>query len=168
MIVARKALVALFFAYALPASAQDRVAILVTSESDQSAPTAAQPDILALSETLFGMGFVVSRLQNPDDAALNAAFAALPPDATALFYFRGPADADEGEAVLVSGGSRIPLDPAIARLQGAGRPETLVFLDTCGTFSVPLPTPDDVLDLFVAMSTAPGAACPADSASLAR
>jgi hypothetical protein len=167
MIVARKALFALFFAYALPVSAQDRVAILVSSESADSGGVAAQPDILGLSETLFGMGFAVSRLQNPDAAALNAAFAALPADATALFYFHGTAAVDGEEAVLLSGGSRIPLDPALAALAATGRAETLVFLDTCGADAVPLPAPGDALGLFIAMSTAPGAACPADAPDLA-
>ncbi len=166
MNVAHKALFALFFAYAVPVAAQDRVAILVTSESVDSATVADNPDILALSETLFGLGFAVSRLQNPDDAALNTAIAALPANATALFYFHGAAVTENDEALLLSGGSRIPLDPALAALRGTRR-ETLVFLDTCRTDAVPLPAPDDVLDLFVAMSTAPGAACPSDASDLA-
>jgi hypothetical protein len=167
MIVARKALFALFFAYALPVSAQDRAAILVSSESAESGVSAAQPDILGLSETLLGMGFTVSRLQNPDEAALNAAFSALPAGATALFYFHGAVAVDADEAVLLSGGSRIPLDPALAALAGTGRDGTLVFLDTCVADAVPLPAPDDALDLFIAMSTAPGAACPTDVSDLA-
>jgi hypothetical protein len=163
MIVARKALFALFFAYCHPVSAQDRVAVIVSAESSVSPVGPGQTDVLALSETLFGLGFAVSRLQNPDEATLNAAIAALPADATALFFFRGSAVAEENETVLLSGSNRVPLDPVLAALQGAGRPETMVFLDTCGADAVPLPAPDDLPDLFIAMPTAPGTACPADA-----
>jgi hypothetical protein len=51
MIVARKALLALFFAYSLPVSAQDRVAIIVSSESFVTQEGADEADVLALSET---------------------------------------------------------------------------------------------------------------------
>jgi hypothetical protein len=163
MIVARKALLALFFAYCSPVSAQDRVAIIVSSESFVAPAGSEQADVLALSETLFGMGFAVSRLQDPDEAALKAAIAATPANATALFYFRGAAVAEDNEIVLLSGGNGIPLDPVLAALHGAGRPQTLVFLDTCSADAVPLPAPDDLLDLFIAMPTAPGAECLVDA-----
>ncbi len=167
MSVARQALFALIFAYAVPAAAQDRVAIVVSSESGEAAAVPDQAEILALSETLFGLGFAVSRLQNPDEAALTAAIAAVPADATTLFYYRGAAAADENEIVLLSGDGRIALDPALAALRGVGRAETLVFLDTCGATAVPLPPPDDLLDLFIAMPTAPGAECPPEAADMA-
>lgn len=163
MIVARKALIALFFAYCSPVSAQDRVAIIVSSESFVAPAGSEQADVLALSETLFGMGFAVSRLQDPDEAALKAAIAATPANATALFYFRGSAVAEDNEVVLLSGDNRIPLDPALAALHGAERPQTLVFLDTCSADAVPLPAPDDLDDLFIAMPTTPGAECPTDA-----
>jgi hypothetical protein len=162
MIVARKALLALFLAYASPVSAEDRIAILVSAESTSAQTPANGADVLSLSETLFGMGFNVSRLQNPDNAALQAAIAKIPVDATALFYFDGPAVAEDRETILLSADSRIPLNATLTALRGAGRQQTLVFLDTCGAATGQLPPPDDLLDVFIAMSTAPGTNCPTD------
>jgi hypothetical protein len=166
MIVARKALAAIFIACAVPALAEDRVALVVASESDATAMDAARDDALALSETLFGMGFAVRRLENPDAAGLAAAIAALPADATALLYFRGSAVVTEDQTHLVTGPVPVPLHTTIAALQGR-RAETLVFLDTCRAGAALLPAPMDTPGLFVALPTAPGAECPTDAPGMA-
>lgn len=165
--MARKALFALFLAYAMPVSAEDRVAILVTTKSTAAQAGSENSDILSLSETLFGMGFAVSRLQSPDDLVLQAAIDKIPADATALFFFDGAAVAEGRETILLSAGSRIPLNMILESLRGEGRPHTLVFLDTCGSASGPLPPPEDLLDVFITMSTAPETACPADAQDMA-
>jgi hypothetical protein len=154
-------------ACAMPAAAEDRVALVVASESGAALTDAARKDALALSESLFGMGFAVRRLENPDAAALTAAITALPVDATALLYFSGTAVVTEGQTHLLTGPVPVPLDATIAALQGSARPRTLVFLDTCRAGAVPLPAPADAPGLFVALPTAPGAACPAEAPGMA-
>jgi hypothetical protein len=167
MIVARKALAAIFIACAMPAAAEDRVALVIASESGAAPTDAARKDTLALSEMLFGMGFTVKRLENPDAAALTSAIAALPADATALLYFSGSAVVTEDRTHLMTGPAPVPLDATLTALQG-DRAETLVFLDTCGAGAVPLPAPTDLPGLFVALPTAPGADCPADAPGMAQ
>lgn len=167
MIVARKALLALFVAYAAPVAADNRAAIIVSSESGAAPTDAMRNDALALSESLFGMDFAVTRLENPGAGQLTAAIAALPADAAALFFFSGVAVVEGDETLLLTGPDRVPLDATVAALQATGRDQTLVFLDTCRAGAVPLPTPDDALDLFVAMPTAPATDCPPDAPGLA-
>ncbi len=166
--MARKALIALIVAYGLPAFAQDRVAIVVSSDAGAAPTESMRKDAFALSESLFGMGFAVTRMENPEAAALTQALTKLPKDATALLFFSGAARPEGTETMLVTGAAPLSLTATLAALQSGGRAQTLVFLDTCRTGAQPLPPPAPAAGVFLALPTAPGAACPADAPSMAQ
>jgi hypothetical protein len=163
--VARKALIALIVAYAGPVYAEDRVAILVASESGAVPTQAMRKDAFALSETLFGMGFSVRRLENPSQTQLMLAINAVPDNATTLLFFSGEARREGDQTVLITGPDPVPLDATLAAL--AGQP-SLVFLDTCRAGAVPLPAPAENPDQFLALPVAPDATCPTDAPSMAQ
>lgn len=166
--MARKALIALIFAYGMPAFAQDRVALVVSSDGGAPPTESMRKDAFALSETLFGMGFAVSRMENPDAAALTQALSGLPKDATALLFFSGAARAEGTETMLVTGAAPVSLSATVAAMQSGGRDQSLVFLDVCRPEAEVLPPPAPVPNLFLALPTAPGAACPPDAPSMAQ
>ncbi|MGL4322080.1 MAG: hypothetical protein ACRCS3_14570, partial [Paracoccaceae bacterium] len=95
--MARKALIALIVAYGMPAFAQDRVAFVVSSDAGAAPTESMRKDAFALSEALFGMGFSVTRLENPDAAQLMARIGSVPDSATTLLFFSGSATPDGEE-----------------------------------------------------------------------
>ena len=166
--MARKALIALVFAYSVPAFAQDRVAIVVSSDAGSVPTESMRKDAFALSETLFGIGFAVTRMENPEASALTHALAKLPKDATALLFFSGAAQPQGAEMLLVTGSTPLTLTAATTALQPAGRAGTLIFLDTCRPDALALSPPAPVPGVFLAMPTAPGTVCPAGTPSMAQ
>ncbi len=168
MIVARKALIALIVAYGMPAFAQDRVAIVVSSDAGAAPTESMRKDAFALSESLFGMGFAVTRMENPDAATLTRTLQGIPKDATALLFFSGSARPDGPETMLVTGPTPVPLSATLAALQSGGRAEALVFLDTCPAPDAVLPPPAPAPGVFLAMPAAPGTTCAADAPSMAQ
>jgi hypothetical protein len=165
MTVARMTLLAGLLAG--PAFAEGRVALIVASTAGGVPEKAVRGDALDLSESLFGMGFTVTRLENPSAAQVDAAIAGMPKTGPALFYFAGPAMVEDGENILLSGTERIPLDTAVQRMTAAGRAQTLVMLDTCHGAGPGLVMPDEGTNLFMALPNAPGVDCVADALSLA-
>jgi hypothetical protein len=165
MTVARWTLIAGLMAG--PALAEGRVALIVASTAAGVPEKAVRGDALDLSESLFGMGFTVTRLENPTAAQVDAAIAGMPKTGTALFYFAGPAVVEEGENILLSGTDRVPLDAAVQRMTMTGRAQTLVMLDTCHGAGAGLAMPDDGANLFMTLPNAPGVDCVADAPSLA-
>ncbi|MGL5010057.1 MAG: hypothetical protein ACRC6I_09250 [Paracoccaceae bacterium] len=157
--MARKALIALITAYAIPAFAEDRVAIVVSSDAGSAPTESMRKDAFALSETLFGMGFAVTRMENPQAADLTAALSRVPKDATALLFFSGVARPEGPETMLVTGAAPVPLSGALTALQGTGRTNSLVFLDTCRAGAEVLPPPAAPAGVFLALPVAPGATC---------
>jgi hypothetical protein len=168
VIVARKALIALIVAYGIPAFAQDRVALIVSSDAGAPPTESMRKDAFALSETLFGMGFAVTRMENPNAAALTQALTGLPKDATALLFFSGAARPEGTETMLVTGAEPVSLAATIAALQSGGREQALVFLDTCRPGAEALPPPTLAPNVFLALPTAPGAPCPTGAPSMAQ
>ena len=176
--MARKALIALIVAYGTlvltqdRAFAQDRVAIVVASDAGGVPTESMRKDAFALSEALFGMGFRVTRMENPETAVLTAALRGIPKNATALLYFSGAARAEGVETVLVTGTTPVPLTAALSALQsgaGAGaRAETLVFLDSCAAGPEVLSAPVPMPGVFLAMPAAPGMPCAPDRLSMAQ
>lgn len=166
--MAKKALIALIIAYGLPALAQDRVAIVVSSDAGAVPTESMRKDAFALSETLFGMGFTVARMENPEAAALTQALSKLPKDATALLFFSGVARPEAAETLLVTGATPLSLTAVTTALQPAGRAGTMIFLDTCRAGAEVLPPPPPEPGVFLAMPTAPGTVCPADAPSMAQ
>jgi hypothetical protein len=168
VIVARKALIALIVAYGLPALAQDRVAIVVSSNAGAAPTESMRKDAFALSESLFGMGFSVTRLENPEAATLTRALQSIPKDATALLYFSGAARPEGTETMLVTGATPLALSATLSALQAGGRAEALMFLDACPAANAVLPPPAPMPGVFLAMPTAPGTTCTADAPSMAQ
>jgi hypothetical protein len=171
VIVARKALIALIVAYGMPAMAQDRVAFVVSSDAGAAPTESMRKDAFALSEALFGMGFSVTRLENPDGAQLTARLASLPDSATALLFFSGSAKPEGEETLLLTGNTAAPLslNAVLTTLQGRGGDgPSLVFLDTCRADALPLPAPAPMPDVFLALPTAPGTPCPTDAPTMAQ
>lgn len=166
--MARKALIALIIAYGLPALAQDRVAIVVSSDAGAPPTESMRKDAFSLSESLFGMGFAVTRMENPEAAALTQALSKLPKDATALLFFSGAAQPEGTETLLLTGAAPLSLTATLAALQSGGRAQTLIFLDTCRTDAQPLPPPAPAAGVFLALPTAPGTSCPAGAPSMAQ
>jgi hypothetical protein len=169
VIVARKALIGLIVAYAttvLPVFAEDRVAIVVSSDNGAAPNESMRRDAFALSETLFGMGFAVTRLENPEAALLKSALDRVPGGATTLLFFSGTARPDATETLLVTGADGLTLSGALAAVQGQG--PALVFLDVCRPGAEPLAAPVVPPGVFLALPTAPGTACPADAPSMAQ
>lgn len=163
MIVARVTL--LVGLLAGPALAEGRVALVVASTAGGVAEKTVRGDALDVSESLFGLGFTVTRLENPSAAQLDAAIAGMPKTGAALFYFAGPVVVEAGENILLSGADRVPLDAAVQRM--AGRTQTLVLLDTCHGVGPGLAAVDEVAHLFVMQPNAPGVDCVADAPGLA-
>jgi hypothetical protein len=115
--------------------AQDRVAIVVSSNAGAAPTESMRKDAFALSESLFGMGFSVTRLENPEAATLTRALQSIPKDATALLYFSGAARPEGTETMLVTGATPLALSATLSALQAGGRAEALMFLDACrGSF----------------------------------
>jgi hypothetical protein len=152
---------------AAPALADGRVALIVASTAGGVPEKTVRGDALDLSESLFGMGFTVTRLENPTAVQLDAALAGMPKTGPALFYFAGPAVVEDGKNILLSGADRIPLDGAVQRMTATGRAQTMVVLDTCHGAGPGLALPDDAANLFMALPNAPGVDCMADTPTLA-
>ncbi len=139
-----------------------------------------------LSKTLFGLGFQVTRLDNPAPAVLRqtlSRMAAQP--GPMVIYYAGHAYGQEGKTVLFLPKSAAPepdkplaadaltLDDALTRA-GISSRQVMLFLDTCQGGSEPaladreaLSAPPDLPGLFVAMASAPGTVCAPESAPLA-
>ncbi len=170
---------ALLVGLAGPAIAQQRVALVIagTTTGDGALPS-ARDDALSVSEALFGLGFQVTRLENPSADKLRAATAELGKDTSpAVVYFVGHAFARSGINYVQTGtlpadqSHAVPLSVMIADLQRGGRTQTLLVLDTChGAASQTLPDQgalapiQNLPDLFVVLPQAPGKPCPADRA----
>lgn len=152
--------------FAIPALAEGRVALIVAATGEGAEAKAVRGDAQDLSESLFGMGFTVTRLENPTAAQVGTVAAGLPRDGTALFYFAGPAVDEAGAMVLQLGAEKLPLDATIARLQARRTGQTLVLLDTCHGEGAALPEPAAAANLFVAMPNAPEVACVPDAPGL--
>jgi hypothetical protein len=152
--------------FAIPALAEGRVALIVAATGEGAGAKAVRADAQDLSESLFGMGFTVTRLENPTAAQVGTVAAGLPRDGTALFYFAGPAVDEAGAAVLLLGAEKLPLDATIASLQARRTGQTLVLLDTCHGAGAAMAEPAVVDNLFVAMPNAPGVACVPDAPGL--
>jgi hypothetical protein len=168
MTVARWTLFAGFVAcLGLPALAETRVALIIAATGDAATAKNVRRDALDVSESLFGMGFTVTRLENPSAAQIGTVAAGLPRNGTVLFYFAGSAAVEAGKTVLLSGAEKVPLDVTIAGLQVGRAAQTLVLLDTCHGDGVGLMAPDAAPNLFVAMPNAPGVACMADAPAFA-
>jgi hypothetical protein len=165
MTVARMTLLAGLLAG--PALAEGRVALIVASTAAGVPEKAVRSDALDLSESLFGMGFTVTRLENPSAAQIDAAIAGMPKTGPALLYFAGPAEVEAGKNILLSGTDRVPLNAAIQRMTSTGRAQTMVVLDICHGAGPGLALPDDGINLFVTLPNAPGVDCVADAPSLA-
>ena len=165
MTVARMTLLAGLLAG--PVLAEGRVALIVASTAAGVPEKTVRGDALDLSESLFGMGFTVTRLENPTAAQIDAAIAGMPKTGPALFYFAGPAVVEDGENILLSGTARVPLDAAVQGMTATGRAQMLVMLDTCHAAGTGLAVPDEGVNLFVTLPNAPGVDCVADAPSLA-
>ena len=165
MTVARWTLIAGLMAQ--PVLAEGRVALIVASTAAGVPAKVVRDDALDLSESLFGMGFTVTRLENPTAAQVDAAIAGMPKTGPALFYFAGPATVEDGKNILLSGTDRVPLDPAVQRMIGTGRAQTLVMLDTCHGAGAGLVAPQEGANFFVTLPNAPGVDCVVDAPSLA-
>ncbi len=162
-----------------PAMAQHRVALVIagTTTGDGAVPS-ARDDALSVSEALFGLGFQVTRLENPSADRLRAATAELGKDTSpVVVYFVGHAFARSGVNYVQTGtlpgddSRAVPLSGMISDLQKGGRTQTLLVLDTChGAVSQTLPDQgalapiENKPDLFVILPQAPGKPCPADRA----
>jgi Caspase domain len=165
MTVARMTLIAGLMAS--PILAEGRVALIVASTAAGAPEKTVRGDALDLSESLFGMGFTVTRLENPTAAQIDAALAGMPKTGPALFYFAGPAVVEDGKNILLSGTDRVPLDAAVQMMTATGRAQSLVILDTCHGVGSGLVAPDDAANLFVTLPNAPEVDCVADVPSLA-
>ncbi len=164
------------------ADAQDaRTALVVASyayEGDAALGT-ARADAQSVSQTLFGLGYSVVRLENPTPSALREALAktATATD-TAVLYITGHLAADDLTGALrmakadasadpaVAGLDTVPLAELVTTLAPERRQSTLLLLDTChGPASLAaggdvMPAPPSAPGLFVAAGAAPGQACP--------
>jgi hypothetical protein len=139
----------LFLAVGLvaPAMAQDRVALVVAAGG---AP-GDTPDMIAerreaaldLSEMLSGLGFTVRRLEDPGSDDLVTAIETLGANGgSALFHYLGPLAEESGALSLgPADAPLVLLDAAMSALSAAGRPETMVFLDSCTAQPVAMQLP---------------------------
>ena len=170
------------------AAAQDRVALVVANAGYDGA--LALPEVretaLEMSETLFGLGFTVTRLENPDTEALRAALAVVQAGSgPAVIYYAGHGFAHEGgsyllpvglegDAATLAGGA-VPVAELFA---ASGTRETMVFLDIChGAASQQVPgqgaldrsladQAGGVFNLMTVTAVQPGVACPEDATAL--
>jgi uncharacterized caspase-like protein len=132
MTVARMTLIAAFVAgLGLPALAEGRVALIVAATGDATSAKNVRRDALDMSESLFGMGFTVTRLENPSAAQIGTVAAGMPRSGTVLFYFAGAAAVDADQTMLMSGTDKVGLNATIAGLQAGRTGQTIVLLDTC-------------------------------------
>ncbi len=87
-----------------------------------------------VSETLFGLGYAVNRLENPDATDIRTALDRLQAQAgPVVIYFAGRSIVENGQTRLMTTNGRdaVELDDAMARAGAGTRDATLVFLDVC-------------------------------------
>uniref|UniRef100_A0AAN0MEB6 Caspase family protein n=1 Tax=Yoonia rhodophyticola TaxID=3137370 RepID=A0AAN0MEB6_9RHOB len=137
---------------------------------------------LKLSETLFGLGYTVNRLENPSAAEISTATGALAnAEDPVVIYYAGRTVVRDDATYLVAADGQDEVALADLFPAPASRPATLVFLDVCTTPAAPEPVNDAVVEetpeitpipaaaalaplppstnLFVAASVAAGAPC---------
>lgn len=172
---------------ALPAlaQAQDRTALVIANSG--YADDIALPDVrdaaLEVSEALFGLGFAVTRLENPSADELTAALkTTASSDGPAVIYYAGHAFGAEGKTYLqpvaasgVVAEDLVPLSVALdPALTDAVTPR-FVFLDSChGDASAGIAGAGALAgemelgqNVYLAASAAPGMPCaPGDASSL--
>lgn len=164
------------------ATAQDRAALVIANTGYDGA--AALPDLRRatenMSETLFGLGFTVSRLENATQADILAGLEALDDhDGPVVIYYAGHGFAHEGLSYLLPVGAA--QDAALSELAAVSVPADEVLdegwvtiLDICHgvasqglpgagaldqTFTAAIVEDDETL---VLASVPPGQACPVD------
>ena len=167
-------------------SAQERSALVVANSGYDGA--LALPEVretaLEMSEALFGLGFTVSRLENPGTDALRDALAELQAGGgPVVIYYAGHGFSHDGDSYLrpvgVEGDTAETLAPGSFPLSdllaASGTSETMVFLDTChGPASQMMPgqgaldrsfaeTATGIFNLLTITSVQPGLPCPADA-----
>ncbi len=87
-----------------------------------------------VSEALFGLGYAVNRLENPDATDIRTALDRLQAQAgPVVIYFAGRSIVENGQTRLMTTNGRdaVELDDAMARAGAGTRDATLVFLDVC-------------------------------------
>ena len=119
------------------AALADRALIIANfAYPDAPANGALRQDAFRVSERLFGLGFTVSRLENPDAGRIDRALADLAADQgrVAIYY----AGRMQGDNLLSVSGDVLPLADMLAQAGIAGRDTTAVFLDSCQSGAVPV------------------------------
>ncbi len=165
------------------ATAQERPALVIanTSYAGNAALGGLRRDTEKLSEALFGLGFTVTRLENAEKAAIEAALADLAgKDGPAVVYYAGHGFAVDGVSYVqpVAAVGETPQELAAASVQVVdllGREgERVVMLDTChggasqgiigaGALDVSLADVAAVTpDLALFSTVPPGVACPVE------
>ncbi|MFQ1701450.1 caspase family protein [Loktanella agnita] len=143
---------------ALPALADRALVVANFDYPDAPAAGPLRDRALALSETLLGLGFQVVRLENPDQAALDAAVATLgDADEPVVFYYAGRSVEDAGRTMLLgtTAGQDIALVDVVDRMHPVRRDVTAVFLDFCSAGAVASPAPVDPVSEPPQVGTAP-------------
>ncbi len=164
-------------------SAQDRTALVIanTAYDGDAALNAIRRDTEKMSETLFGLGFTVERLENVNQAVMTAAISALNEvEGEVVIYFAGHGFAHEGASYLMPVGAG-GTDPAalaggsvdLDQLLGDNR---ILVLDTChgaasqgiigaGALDAGLAAAAQAREnLLIMTAVQPGVACPPDQA----
>lgn len=170
-------------AWANVAHAQDRAALVIANTGYEGA--AALPDLRRatenMSETLFGLGFTVNRLENADRAEILAGLAALDDhDGPVVIYYAGHGFAHEGQSYLLPVGTDLKVTKAALSVGSVPAAEALdegwvTILDIChGAASQGIPGAgaldssfnaevSDDPDTLVIASVPPGQPCPAEA-----
>lgn len=154
------------FSVAAQSSGQ-KEALVISGFGDlgAAATRSVRQDALAVSEALFGLGYNVRRLENPNPDTIDSALGGSAGYAMVVYY-------------ASTGGIDVDLE---TRLGSANDAETLVFLDVCRgeNIAVASETDEDILpepawtapgtlteETFIAASVPPGTACGADTVSI--
>ncbi len=176
-----------FISAASAALAERAVVVANFAYPDAPAQQELRDRALKVSETLLGLGYQVTRLENPDQTRFDDALSAVSDvDGPVVIYYAGRTTA-QGEQSLLLGtasGDTISLQAVLTAVDTSRRDLTSVFLDVCSSAAppvvietvgppaedeapvmppaalAPLPTTDGVL---IASSVPAGVACsPAD------
>ena len=156
-------------AFALTGSAAlaDRALVIANfAYPDAPANGALRQDAFRVSERLFGLGFTVSRLENPDAGRIDRALADLAADhGRVAIYYAGRMQGDDLQSV---GGDTLSLPDMLVRAGVDGRDTTAVFLESCQTGAVAsVALPEDAVEEVAATDEEVAAPLP-DGVLLAR